>query len=469
VPSFSNAPDPVALDGFGHRAIGVDSEHGDQVELLELASWLVDHSGFVAALGERVARFASVRHASYAQLRRLDRPAPDRLVLISDATPGWRLSDLLNESSNAGVPLDITVVIGLMRQLLAAVALYGRHNRDAAIGTLGPERLIVTPQARVVIAEHAFGPALEKLNLGRDRLWREWRVCMPPSAGLPRANQRADAHGLGVVTLSLLLGRSLTLDEFPAQLPSLVEQASEYRDGARSPLPAAFANWLFRALQLDTKTALQSPADAQLAFESLLASDRAYLTSATRLEEWVAQVGGSIEGRRRPPEPEASASACVESGELPPGEGGPVAPRATAARQAPKALMLAMAGVILLLLAAVAWLTTGNTDTEPREGEGELVVQSRPPGATVLIDGTSRGVTPSTVALPSGAHVLEVQAGTAEPRVIPLMIRAGGLTAQYVELQEPPPSPPQAEKARNATGRESPQAVDCPPFHCRFC
>ena len=37
--------------------------------------------------------------------------------------------------------------------------------------------------------------------------------------------------------------------------------------------------------------------------------------------------------------------------------------------------------------------------------------------------------------LDSGAHVLEVQSGKSEPRVIPLMIQAGVQTSQYVELQ----------------------------------
>ena len=141
-----------AVDGFGRRSNGIDSDTGDEVELLDLSPALVDHASFVAALGERVARFAAVRHASYVHLRRLDRPEADRLELVSDLTPGWRLSDLLQESTEANIPVDITVVIGLLRQLLPAVALYSRHNRDAAIGTLAVERLIVTPQARLVIA-----------------------------------------------------------------------------------------------------------------------------------------------------------------------------------------------------------------------------------------------------------------------------------------------------------------------------
>jgi hypothetical protein len=86
---------------------------------------------------------------------------------------------------------------------------------------------------------------------------------------------------------------------------------------------------------------------------------------------------------------------------------------------------------------------------QPRSGEGELVVQSLPSGATVVVDGKPGGVTPMTLRLPSGPHVLEVQAGTSEPRVIPLMIKAGVQTAQYVELPQPLPPPARpAEKTR---------------------
>ena len=475
------APVTAALDGFGTRTHGIDSETGDEVELLDLSPELVEHSGFVTTLGERVARFASVRHASYVHVRRLDRPSADRLELVSDLTPGWRLSELLTESAAASVPIDITVVIGLLRQLLPAVALYGRHNREAAIGALAVERLIVTPQARLVIAEHAFGPALEKLNLGRDKLWRELRVAMPPSAGLPRANQRADANAIGVVALSLVLGRALEAEDYPSQLPALLEGLHEYRDGEAAPMSQSFANWLGRALQSDVRTAFQAPSEEQLAFESVLASDRSYVTSAAKLEEWVAKVSGLIEARRRTPEPEAPepiATAIVEPqpiaiAEPEPGEQiepeavqlqepqpqvyageesgarslavvsdlSTVASAKVEAREGgreskfSKTPLMAMAAVIALLLGAVGWLSTRGTGGGLKAGEGELAVQSRPVGARVSVDGKERGVTPITIALPSGAHVLEVQVGKAEPRVIPLTIQAGIQTAQYIELQ----------------------------------
>jgi hypothetical protein len=488
-------PVTVAVDGFGSRTNGIDSESGDEVELLDLAPELLEHSGFVAALGERVARFAAVKHASYVHLRRLDRPSTDRLELVSDFTPGWRLSDLLQESSAANVPVDITVVIGLLRQLLPAVALFGRHNREAAIGSLAVERVIVTPQARLVIAEHAFGPALEKLNLGRDKLWRELRVAMPPSAGLPRSNQRADANANGVVALSLLLGRVLALDEYPAQLQTLVEGLQEHRDDRPSPLSAPFANWLKRALQFEVRTAFQAPSEAQLAFETVLASDRSYVTSSAKLEEWVAKVGGIIDAKRQPPEPEpppapppapepepqalpeppapepveieAPASlveaqieepsqaqqqtplaetAAYETAEEPPVPApswaaspeitsAPAVAAETEPRGKPNRMpLMIMGAAIVLLIGAVIWLS-GRNPGAPREGEGSLVVQSRPPGANVSVDGTVRGVTPLTVSLKSGAHVLEVQIGKSEPRVIPLTIEPNVQTAQYIELQ----------------------------------
>jgi hypothetical protein len=288
------APVTFKVDGFGPRTNGIDPEAGDEIERLDLAPHLVEHAAFVTTLAERVARFASVRHASYVHLRRVDRPDADRLELISDFTPGWRVSELLDESVAQGIPVDITIVISLLRQLLPAVALYGRHNREAAIGTLGVERLIVTPQSRLVIAEHAFGPALEKLNLGRDKLWRDLRIAMPQSAGLPRANQRGDAYAIGIVALSLLLGRPLAENEYPPELQIALEDLREHRDGQASPLSAAFANWLKRALQIDTKTAFQAPSEMQLAFEAVLASDRAYVTTTGKLDEWVATVGGTI-------------------------------------------------------------------------------------------------------------------------------------------------------------------------------
>jgi type IV secretory pathway protease TraF len=100
----------------------------------------------------------------------------------------------------------------------------------------------------------------------------------------------------------------------------------------------------------------------------------------------------------------------------------------------------AAAVIMLVLLQAVVigWYWT-RPAPGPVEGEGELVVSSRPVGARVVVDGSDRGATPLTVTLPAGPHVIEVRASSGEPRVIPLVIRANVQTAQYVELQEATP------------------------------
>jgi hypothetical protein len=234
------------------------------------------------------------------------------VVLVSDFTPGWRLSDMLAESTAASVPIDVTIVIAVLRQLLPSVALFSRHNRDAAIGVLAPHRLILTPNARLAIAEYAFGPAMEKLNLGREKLWRDFRVTMPPSTGLPRANPRADVMSIGVVALSMLIGRPLELDEFPDQLDALLEGAQESRDGKASPIAKPLKNWLRRAMQIEPDRAFRSPSESQLSFESVLASDKSYV-AATALNSWVSEIGGTLDIKHHgaPPPAEPSTTAAT--------------------------------------------------------------------------------------------------------------------------------------------------------------
>jgi len=64
---------------------------------------------------------------------------------------------------------------------------------------------------------------------------------------------------------------------------------------------------------------------------------------------------------------------------------------------------------------------------------GTVSITTVPPGAQVAVDGQARGVTPLTVALPPGAHTLELR-GNGEPRTIPISVSAGQQIAQYVEL-----------------------------------
>jgi len=68
---------------------------------------------------------------------------------------------------------------------------------------------------------------------------------------------------------------------------------------------------------------------------------------------------------------------------------------------------------------------------------GTLVVQSSPAGVEVFVDGVSRGMTPATVSVAAGSHILELR-GRGVPRVIPLQVPAGGQISQYLEFADTP-------------------------------
>lgn len=484
---------PLFVDGFGQRLLTIDADGGDPVERLVFSAELADVDEFAPALGDLVSRFAATRHASYLRVRRVDRPSPGSLALVSDHAPGWRLSDLLRISAQRDLTVDLSTALNLLRQLVPAVALFSRHQKDLAIGNVAPERLIVTPQGRLVIAEHLLGTALASLNCSRERYWRDLRVALPPA---PRISPRADATGIGLVALSLLLGRTVDEPEYPERLPALLASVAERVDGATRPLGIGLQSWLERALQIDVRTAFQSPGEAQVAFESVLASDRTYVTASTTLEQWLERCQrvlgppADLSLRRAVPDPVQPAPVVVVSPSVavplpPPVVQPPDVPAAPVAdvpvhgwrssadapvpvsdddqadlsdasaspSRAPR-LVPALAAISLAQAVAVGWLWT--RDRGPAlVGEGELVVHTRPASARVSIDGDERGVAPITVRLSPGTHVLEVRVGRAEPRVIPLTIQAGVQTAQYVELQSVPTTGGLEVKSEPARARVS--------------
>jgi hypothetical protein len=450
-------------DGLGRRVAATDPATGEPEEHLELATELVLHTAFAAALAERVTRLAAVRHASYVQVRRIDRPAIDRLVVVSSATPGRRLSELLDASAAADRRPDIEAVVALLRQLLPAAALFSR-NRQQALGTLGPERLFVVPPARVVIADAGFGSAIEHLQLTRAEAWQRYQLAMPPAEGFAVSTPRSDATGVGVVALSMLLGRRLRPDEFPTALPALVSSARERHGDEDHALSSVFSRWLRRALQVDDG-GFESPHAAQIAFEEVLASNRRYVTGTDALEAWVESHAHAVP---LPPFVQAAAAAASEAALASAVEPRGIGDDAGAHEGEPSGVdeavdigrasgdsspatglrsrWAAVAVAVLCLQAGViAWYWSRPAAAGPSAGEGELVVTSRPEAAQVIVDGSARGVTPLTVTLSAGAHVVEVRAGKGEPRVIPLMIRANVQTAQYVELQEAGPVAPAVE------------------------
>src|SRR5262245_33430486 len=260
-------------DGLGERRLTRDSS-GAGVETLCLRRELAAVPSFEFALRERVTRLASFRHAYYGRIRGVERStdSDQSLTIASDATPGIRLSALLDTAHEQRVPVDLDVALCLIRQLVPAVAILHESARDASHGALGAERLIVTPNGRLVIVEYVLGSALEQLLFTRERYWTELRVALPRVAGLPRFDHLADVTQVGVVALSLILGRTLRDDEYPTRIGDVLASAvATNASGQKELLPSSIRGWLQRALQLDARNSFPSAIEARAEFERALA------------------------------------------------------------------------------------------------------------------------------------------------------------------------------------------------------
>ncbi len=292
-PATDDRPEaPLFSDGLGDRVVAEDGATGELLQILRLRATLTAVPSFEFALRERVARLANFRHGYYARVRRVDRGmAPQAsLAIVSEHLEGTRLSDILRVAHERGLQIDINAALCLIRQLVPAVAVLHENARDVAHGLIAPERLVVTPNARLVIVEHVMGAAIEQLQFGRDRLWQEFRVAMPPSAGLPRFDHRADVTGMGLVALALILGRPLGSDEYPNRIPALLDQARERSAlGDEQPLSPPLRTWLARALQVDVRRAFGSAPEAMAAFEELVSDDSMYVAAPVALETFLSR------------------------------------------------------------------------------------------------------------------------------------------------------------------------------------
>lgn len=290
VPASSDRPEaPLFSDGLGDRVVAVDGATGDLLQILRLRPQLLSVPSFEFALRERAARLANFRHAYYARVRRVDRH-PGGLAVVSDHVEGTRLSDILRVAAERRLHLDLSAALCLIRQLVPSVALLHENARDVAHGLIAPERLIVTPHARLVIAEHVLGSAVEQLQYNRERLWNDLRVGLPPSAGAPRFDHRADVTAVGLVALALILGRPLGHDDYPNRVSALLHDArAKTAMGEEQPLPSTLRAWLARALQLDSRHGFASATEAQVALEDVLADDTAMVAAPVALETFLSR------------------------------------------------------------------------------------------------------------------------------------------------------------------------------------
>jgi hypothetical protein len=101
------------------------------------------------------------------------------------------------------------------------------------------------------------------------------------------------------------------------------------------------------------------------------------------------------------------------------------------------------AAAILAIGVVIAVILFGVFPWSRGPAMGRFSIETRPTGLAITIDGMPRGVTPLTLDLPAGEHIVEVIGGT-EQRKIPVTIRAGSDSSQVLEMAAAPSSPPTA-------------------------
>ncbi|HXE79835.1 MAG TPA: PEGA domain-containing protein [Vicinamibacterales bacterium] len=496
-------------DGLGVRTI-IAERGSELLELLTLNPDFVRVPAFEFALRERVGRLANFRHAYFARVRRVDRlDGGNGLGIVSEHAVGARLSHILEVAEQHSLDLDVNAALCLIRQIVPAIAMLHHNARDVAHGVLAPERILVTPQARIVVTDYVLGSAVEQLGLSREGLWRELQVAVPPGAGRPRLDRRTDVMQIGLASLALILGRRLPLDDLRG-LPELLASATETTVlGEREPISPPLRRWLARALQLDPRASFESAEDAQRGLEEVLSEEGGYVAAPVALEAFLlayrehaaaadassseeesaydpVQQGGaatiqpSMTALERPTTT-AAAPVHLEPIAAPMGTPPAVAHRQksaerTATAAAPRVaetfesqprragklgrIALVLFACIALAEGAYIWYLKQSPTGIPTDA-GILTIESQPAGAAVLIDGRERGTTPFELRLSPGPHVVELRAGD-QSRVVPLTIRAGVAHAQYIELptgMAPLAAVPSGDPAVPAPGSELPAAA----------
>jgi hypothetical protein len=242
-------------DPIGDRLLMFDNSRGPSIELLRFSSRVATSADFEIALRERVDQLSQFRHEAFAKIRAVEVLAPQQdLTLLSNYVAGKRLSESLTA-------LRGPVFAGwVIRELIPALADFQQHARGLAHGALTADRIVLTPEGRLVIVEHVLGSALQRLHLTPNDLWLRFGIATP-RATAPTAvlDQQADVFQLALVAVAVLIGRPLASYEYPEHL---ADTLATFERSTGREIPSPLRSWLTRALHLGGQP-FESARDAQ--------------------------------------------------------------------------------------------------------------------------------------------------------------------------------------------------------------
>ena len=222
------------------------------------------------AIRSRAARFTDGKAPMLATIHRIAR-AGDTLSVTTAAPEGVTLEDVLGALEFGTVSMSDQAIVELAAVTIRVVAAMHELPGAPTHGALTPAHVLFRRDGGVLLTGAVFADALQGLQHNREQLWREFGVALPPSASLPRFDQRADVAQLGALVLAIFLRRSLNSAEYPRGIADLVGTATA-NVAVSGVSAAALRMWLQQALQLHAKATLASAVDAARAFPDV-ASD----------------------------------------------------------------------------------------------------------------------------------------------------------------------------------------------------
>jgi hypothetical protein len=246
---------PGLSDALGDRLLMFDNSTTSSLELLRFKPEFSKAEGFEAALRQRVEELANFTHPSIAKVRAVESLGEeDGLALISNHTVGRRLSEILQDAHGPQFATE------LVSQLVPVLAALQEQGRGMAHGLVTPERVIVTPEGRLVLSEHVLAAAIDALHLSPEKLREQLGLVMPAGAST-LDDPRADVVQLGFLALSLLVGRQVRSLDAAREIVGLLNR-QPLENGRETP--RYLHHWLARALQVDGSS-FESANDAERA------------------------------------------------------------------------------------------------------------------------------------------------------------------------------------------------------------
>src|SRR5690242_10811136 len=154
---------PGRTDGFGDRLLMFDNTDSVSLELLRFRRELAVSNGFENALRDRVDQLSHLRHPAFAPVRAVVHLDDQDLTLVSAHLAGQRLSELPTGKLRKG--LHPAVVTWIVREITPALAALQSTGPHVAHGALSTDRIVLTSDGRLCIAEHTLGWAIRRLTV----------------------------------------------------------------------------------------------------------------------------------------------------------------------------------------------------------------------------------------------------------------------------------------------------------------